>query len=775
MLVGQAPGVEEDAAGECFVGPAGQLLVDGLAEYGVEDYYLTNVVRCYPPGDRAPKAGEVKACAPHIEREIEAIQPRVIVPVGAVALKALTGLSKVTSWAGIPVEHEGRIYLPIIHPAAPLHNEALLPAFEASLRSLAAFVGAVARRDESCRTGPDVHYRTIKDDRALRRVLDEAETARVLAFDFETTSIDPRDGKLICMSLCWEPGEAYCVFPTARGWARVAEFLGKHGATERVCHQAPFEIAWSRHHLGVEPWNVAWDTAVMDHLVNEDGWHELWVMAWAYTAIGGYDNEMRRWKAAGNAIHDAPEDDLAFYSAGDADATLRCYPVLLEKLKREKLLKFYNRYERGVWYAIARMENDGIAVDLSRAGAMLKRAEGIKASQEAALSKAPQVAAMEAERCTRLNYRSHAQVSELLYQRCDLEVIGRTAKTRSPSTKADYIEILAKRHPDHPVLAPLLEWKDADGDRLFLKQIEDAARREPDGTHIVSASFNQAFVVTGRLSCTGPNLQALKKTGPLRSVFVSRFHDGVLIAGDWRQMQLRLIGGAAGEERILDAAENEEDLHAITALELFSVTPKTMTAKQRDIGKHCNYAFTFDVGERTLANQIGCDVRDARRFIRRWHKAYPALVVWGEKQRAFARRHGYIRSPLGRVRHLPGAMSDDEETRHRALRQAKNYPIQEMDADVTKWCFRRVSDVLEAMGAGGYKAREVLQVHDNLVIDTPGRDTSAMKDVLKRVMEHEAPVLHDFGVNLSIDLTVNRSLMQPSARRVRLSGRDARS
>lgn len=343
------------------------------------------------------------------------------------------------------------------------------------------------------------------------------------------------------------------------------------------------------------------------------------------------------------------------------------------------------------------------------------------------------------------NPGSTQQLATFLYDNLGLAA-GRRTKT-GRSTDADSLELLRR---EHPVVEVILEWRQLT--KLKSTYVDALPLLcAPDGR--VHTSFNQAVASTGRLSSADPNLQNV----PVRTSWGQRIRHAfvadrgqALMSADYSQIELRVLAHVSGEEELIASFDRGEDIHRRTAAEVYDVPPAEVTPDQRRIAKVVNFGVVYGLSDFGLARDTGMDQEAARVFIDRYFASFPAVTRYLERTRMHAREWGWVETFMGRRRHLPDIRAANRQLRGAAERMAVNMPIQGAAADIMKLAMIR-SDA--ALRRAGVRSRMLLQVHDELVLESPEEEVDEVVRLVRDAMAGAA----ELAVPLVVDVKVGRN------------------
>ncbi len=356
---------------------------------------------------------------------------------------------------------------------------------------------------------------------------------------------------------------------------------------------------------------------------------------------------------------------------------------------------------------------------------------------------------------TTFNINSPKQLGTILFEKLQLPIIRKT-KTGNSTDE----EVLQKLSALHPLPKKLIEFRELQ--KMHSTYIEGLLAAVEGPEDRVHSSFNQTVAATGRLSSSDPNLQNIPIRSELgrkiRKAFIPK-RGWTLLSADYSQIDLRMLAHISEDETMCRAFRDGEDIHVTTACEIFGVTPKDMTPELRRIAKSINFGIVYGISGFGLAQQLGIPVDVAQSHIKRYFERYPGVKAWIDKTIADARKDGYVRTLLGRLRYLPEIHSPNGAMRGFAERTAMNTPIQGTSADVIKLAMIKVA---EAHDGGKWAGNMLVQVHDELLFEIPPADLAVSQSKIKDLMENAIPLRIPVVVDLKIGK--NWSEMTPVAK-----------
>lgn len=433
----------------------------------------------------------------------------------------------------------------------------------------------------------------------------------------------------------------------------------------------------------------------------------------------------------------AVSDELAGCYAGNmAYAVYRVREIMEQRLEAEGMSRLYQEIEIPLAFTLADMEEAGIRVEAEELKAYGERLQvRIGELEEKIYQEAGET----------FNINSPKQLGVILFEKLQLPG-GRKTKS-GYSTAADVLEKLA---PDHPIVSDILEYRQlaklkstyADGLSAFIG---------PDGR--IHSTFNQTITATGRISSTEPNLQNIPvrmELGRLiRKVFLPA--DGcVFIDADYSQIELRVLAHMSGDEKLIAAYRQAEDIHRITASEVFHVPFDEVTPLQRRNAKAVNFGIVYGISSFGLSQDLSISRKEAQQYIEKYFETYPGIKGFLDGCVEQAKEQGYSVTMFGRRRPVPELKSSNFMQRSFGERVAMNAPIQGTAADIIKIAMIRVNERLKREQL---RARLLLQVHDELLIEAPLEEVDQVQRILEEEMTHAA----DLKVKLEIDMHTGNS------------------
>ena len=424
------------------------------------------------------------------------------------------------------------------------------------------------------------------------------------------------------------------------------------------------------------------------------------------------------------------ESVVVKYACFETYVAWKSKAVLEEKLKEQGMLSLFREIEMPLVFVLYDMEEEGISID----GNSLKEyGDKLSVSINELESRIYEQAG------EKFNINSPKQLGVILFEKLELPN-GKKTKT-GYSTSAEVLEGLAE---DYPIVSDILEYRQLS---KLKSTYADGLANYIDHDGLIHTTFNQTITATGRLSSTEPNLQNIPIRIELGKLIRKVFHPkkgNLFIDSDYSQIELRVLAHMSGDEKLINAFKNNQDVHRTTAAEVFHVPFDEVTPLQRRNAKAVNFGIVYGISAFGLAKDLGIGRKEAQDYIDSYFETYPKIKAFLDKTVADAREKGYIVTLFGRIRPIPELSSGNFMQRQFGERVAMNSPIQGTAADIIKIAMINVHDRLIRES---YKSRLILQVHDELLIETGEEE----KDAVVKLLEEEMQQALDMSVGLDVD------------------------
>jgi DNA polymerase-1 len=601
-------------------------------------------------------------------------------------------------------------------------------------------------------------YKLITELSELRKLTEKLKKAEFVSMDTETTSTNALLADLVGISLSVKPHEACYVSIASEGGDLFSGIEARRGVNVKDATKLLkpiFESAKVKKigqnlkydmlvlsNYGVWTQGVSFDSMVAAYVINSDGQHNLDALAKEYLKYKPVSIEelIGKGKNQKNMREIAPEV-VAEYSGEDADVALQLADVLQKKLskipstgEKSNLLSLCEKMEFPLIEVLAAIERTGVKIDTEILGQISKELERMIENLSDEVHK---LAGEE------FNINSPKQLGEILFNKLKL-VPSKKTKTGF-STDVFVLEELSAQHE---IAGKILDYRKLT--KLKSTYVDALPTLINPRTGRVHTSFNQTVAATGRLSSSDPNLQNIPIRGEMgkeiRKAFVSGEKGWVMVSADYSQIELRIMAHICRDEGMVEAFNNHEDIHRTTASKVFGVPPDKVTSDMRRKAKEVNFGLLYGIGPYGLKIRLGISQGEAKEVIDTYFQRFPRVREYITSTLEFARKHGYVETLLGRRRYLANINSKNSAVRMAEERQAINMPIQGTAADMIKLA---MVNIYREMKKRDLKSRMILQVHDELVFESPKSELKQLEelvtDKMKTAMKLSVPVDVEVG------------------------------
>jgi DNA polymerase-1 len=588
------------------------------------------------------------------------------------------------------------------------------------------------------------NYQIIQGDLGAKLFLQNLNNQTSVCFDTETTGIDALNAELVGMSFSWQKGQAFYVpFPENQEEAQllVDKFkpFFENEAIEKIGQNIKYDLKiLSRY--GVQIKGKLFDTMIAHYLINPDMRHNMDVLSETYLKYSPKSIEDLIGKKGKNqkSMREVALEDIKEYAAEDADVTFQLkqnFSPILDKVETKKL---FDEIEIPLIPVLASMELEGINLDV----AFLKEMSLEMAKESSALEQKIYETAGE-----KFNLASPKQLGDVLFDK--MKIGGAKQKKTKTGQYATGEEVLSYLANEHQIVRDILEWRQMV--KLQSTYIDALPNQVDAKTGRVHTDYMQTVAATGRLSSNNPNLQNIpirtERGRLIRKAFIARDENYTLVSADYSQIELRIIAALSGEENMIKAFQNNEDIHRSTAAKVFNVPLDEVTKEQRSNAKTVNFGIIYGVSAFGLSNQTSLSRKESAELIDAYYATYPKLKSYISNQVDFARENGYVQTVLGRRRYLKDINSANMMVKSGAERNAVNAPIQGSAADIIKIA---MINIHKKLTSENWKSKMLLQVHDELVFDVYNSELEKIKPMIKNEMENafklDVPLEVEIGV-----------------------------
>ncbi|MFA9193623.1 DNA polymerase I [Flavobacterium sp. FBOR7N2.3] len=587
-------------------------------------------------------------------------------------------------------------------------------------------------------------YQIIQGDLGIKLLLQNLQKQTSVCFDTETTGLDALHAELVGISFSYEKGKAFYVpFPENQDEAQALaeKFVPffENVAIEKIGQNIKYDLKILSNY-GIRVAGKLFDTMIAHYLINPDMRHNMDILSETYLKYSPKSIEDLIGKKGKNqkSMRDVALEDIKEYAAEDADVTFQLKELFAVELEKTATQKLFDEIEIPLVPVLAAMETEGINLDVP----FLKSMSVEMALESKALEQKIYETAGE-----KFNLASPKQLGDILFDK--MKIGGAKQKKTKTGQYATGEEVLSYLANEHEIVRDILEWRQMV--KLQSTYIDALPNQVDAKTGRVHTDYMQTVAATGRLSSNNPNLQNIpirtERGRLIRKAFIARDENYTLVSADYSQIELRVIAALSGEENMIKAFQNNEDIHRSTASKVFNVPLEEVTREQRSHAKTVNFGIIYGVSAFGLSNQTNLSRSESAELIEAYYKSYPRLKSYIGEQIDFARDHGYVQTVSGRRRYLKDINSQNAIVRGGAERNAVNAPIQGSAADIIKIAMINIHNKLISEN---WKSKMLLQVHDELVFDVHNSELEKIQPMIKAEMENafklEVPLVVDLGM-----------------------------
>ncbi len=588
----------------------------------------------------------------------------------------------------------------------------------------------------------ELHYHLVESKADFEDLKVKLSRQKCWALDFETTGTDPLTAQPLGISFSFRDREAFYVafahqkgdlFAAAGRQGRPQDGISAHEALtslknlfedtaiKKVGQNIKYETVILKN-FGIELRGIHFDTMVASYCLNpakpnhnldDIAMEHLGVRITSITELIGLGRNQI-------LMADVEIGKLYRYGCQDSDVTLRIAGLLEEKLRARDLWELFQEIEMPLVCVLADMEYAGIAIDRPLLEELSREMEK---SLRGLTQEIHRLAGAD------FNINSPKQLAEILFDKLGLPVVKKTKTGASTD-----VEVLQELSEVHSLPKEILKFRELS--KLKSTYVDALPQIANPNTHRVHTSFNQTVTATGRLSSSEPNLQNIpvrtEEGRKIRRAFIAEGKDRRLVSADYSQIELRVLAHLSQDENLIKAFREGADIHRYTAGLIFNTPMKNVTDSMRSSAKTVNFGILYGMGPFSLAKNLGITNDAAKDFIKAYFDRYPRVKAYLDGTLEKARKEGFVSTYFKRRRYIPEILSRDVRVKNFAERTAINMPIQGTASDVIKIAMRRIAQRLEKEK---FKSRMILQVHDELVFETPKSELGDLVAMAKKEMQ----------------------------------------
>ena len=585
------------------------------------------------------------------------------------------------------------------------------------------------------------NYFLVNSNEEVEKLVAKLKNTKDFCFDTETTSLSIIDAELVGIAFATKAKEAYfLLLPEKREEAlQILEKIKpvfEDSTNKKIGQNLKYDISVLKNY-GIDTKGELFDTMIAHYLLHPDLRHNMDFLAETYLDYKPISIETligKKGKKQGN-IRSVPTATLKDYACEDADITYRLKDIFEPQLEENELLQLFKKIEIPLIEVLSTMERNGVKIDT-------------KALENISEKLAKEIDAIEKDIYQMggkaFNIGSPKQLGDILFDELKIVDKPKLTRTKQYSTSED---VLQKLRDKHPIIEKVLEYRSLT--KLKSTYVDALPGLVNKKTGRLHTSYNQAVAATGRLSSNNPNLQNIpirtERGKEIRKAFVP-MEGNTLLAADYSQVELRIIASISEDKGMIDAFNNNLDIHASTAAKIFDVEISDVAQEMRRKAKTVNFGIIYGISAFGLSERLNIPRGEASDIIKQYFDKYPGIREYMEKTVNFAKENGYVKTLKGRKRYIRDINSRNHTVRGYAERNAINAPIQGTAADMIKIAMINIhKEFLEKE----LKAYMILQVHDELVFDAPGNEIEVIKPIItknmKEAIELKVPVEIDMN------------------------------
>ena len=593
-------------------------------------------------------------------------------------------------------------------------------------------------------------YQIIQGDLGIKLLLQNLQNQTSVCFDTETTGLDALHAELVGISFSYEKGKGFYVpFPENQTEAqtlieKLIPFFENENI-EKIGQNLKYDLKVLSNY-GITVKGKLFDTMIAHYLINPDMRHNMDILSETYLKYAPQSIEALIGKKGKNqkSMRDVSLEEIKEYAVEDADVTLQLSEIFNAELDKTHTKKLFEEIEIPLVTVLASMEKEGINLDVPFLKSLSKELGDDISQLE---SRIYEIAG------EKFNLASPKQLGDILFDK--LKIGGAKQKKTKTGQYATGEEILSYLAKDNEIVSAILDWRSLI--KLQNTYVEALPLQVDAKTHRVHTDYMQTVAATGRLSSNNPNLQNIpirtERGRQIRKAFIARDENYTLLSADYSQIELRIIAALSGEENMIKAFQQGEDIHKSTAAKVFNVPLEEVTKEQRSHAKTVNFGIIYGVSAFGLSNQTSLSRAESAALIEAYYNTYPKLKSYIQEQIENAREKGFVQTILGRRRYLKDINSANAVVRGAAERNAVNAPIQGSAADIIKIA---MINIHKRLIAENWKSKMLLQVHDELVFDVHNSELEKIQPMIKHEME-QAVVL---SVPLEVEIGIGRDWLE---------------
>ena len=589
-------------------------------------------------------------------------------------------------------------------------------------------------------------YLIVDDDSKLRNMINELKNSKLISLDLETTSINPIEADIVGFSFSINKNSGWYIpilFPNKKknifngeDDLKTVLFQLKEILENEKIHKCGQNIKYDllifkRHNIYIN--SITFDTMIASHLIKpEERSYKLDRLSQEYlnyemmpiSQLIGVGKDQKK-------MYDVKLDEITFYAVEDADVCLQLVKKLNDKILNDGLYDFFKKIELPLIDVLTDMELNGVYIDKD----MMKKMSLWMENKLLLLSK--EIFKISGKE---FNINSPKQLSEILFDEIGLKQV------KKRSTDVTVLEFLKNTHP---LPKKILEYRTIQKLKsTYVDTLPELINKETGRIH---TSFSQTITSTGRLSSSNPNFQNIpirtNNGKEIRNAFVPQKNGWKIFSADYSQIELRIMAHLSKDENLINAFINNEDIHARTSSNLFNVPIENVSNDMRRTAKIVNFGVMYGAGPYRLSQELGIPMAESKKIISSYFERYSGIKNYINNTLDFARKNKYVKTILGRRRYCYDILNNNQRIRSSIERAVINMPIQGTAAELIKIAMIAIhKNIL----INNFKSKMILQIHDELIFETPDEEIDKLKTMvlfeMENAMKLDVPLIIDYGI-----------------------------
>lgn len=577
------------------------------------------------------------------------------------------------------------------------------------------------------------HYLLVDSENKLAELIQKIAKEKSICFDTETTSLNTFESELVGISISIKENEGFyipCPANKQQTQAIIEQLrpILENENITKIGQNIKYDLLVLKNY-NIELKGILWDTMLAHYLIEPDARHGMDILAENYLNYQTISIEEligKKGKNQGN-MRDVPIEKIKDYAIEDADITLQLQQIFKKEIDQTHLENLFYNVETKLITVLADMEREGINVDVPFLQQYSSEIQEELIQLQDTIYK---------ESGTTFNIDSPKQLGEILFEHLKIPYQGKKTKTGQYSTDE---ATLQKFFDKHPIIQSILDYREFT--KLKSTYVDAIPNLINPLTNRIHTTYNQTSVATGRLSSINPNLQNIpirtERGKQIRKAFIPRDENYTLLSADYSQIELRIVASISGDENMMEAFRQQQDIHSATAARVFNVSLEEVSSEMRRKAKMVNFGIIYGISAFGLAQRLGTGRNEAAELIEEYFKQYPKIKNYMDNTILFAQQNGYVETLLKRRNYIRDINSENYTIRGFAERIAINAPIQGSAADMIKVAMIDIHKQLKELNC---YSKLLLQVHDELILDVHKSEQEIIEKIVSSSMKNALPL-----------------------------------